>query len=74
MKVCMVTKPVAKSNSVEIDVAEEDVGRDEDELEDNAVKLDTIVKVSSGRWVTSVGTLEGPDRHVSSQSRKRRVN
>ncbi|KAJ4863470.1 hypothetical protein T069G_04424 [Trichoderma breve] len=50
-----------RSNAAEIDVAEEDVGKDEDEFEDKAVKLDTSVKVSSGRWVTSAGTLERPD-------------
>ncbi|KAM0448832.1 hypothetical protein ACHAO4_008305 [Trichoderma viride] len=53
----MVTKPVARSNEAGIDEAEED-GRDEDELEDNTVKLDTSAKASSGRWVTSAGALE----------------
>ncbi|KAF3055354.1 hypothetical protein CFAM422_013167 [Trichoderma lentiforme] len=50
-----------RSNGAEIDVTEEDVGNNEDELEDNAVKLDTSVKVSSGRCVASAGTLEGPN-------------
>lgn len=70
----MVTKPVARSNAAGIDEAKEDVGRDADELEDNAVKLDTSAKVSSGCWVTSAGTLERPDLRVSSQSPQSRVN
>jgi hypothetical protein len=70
----MVTKPVARLNAAGIDEAEEDVGRDEDTLEDNTVKLDTSIKVSSGRWVTSAGTLERPDWRVSSQSQESRVN
>lgn len=52
-----------------MDEAEED-GRDEDELEDNTVKLDTSAKASSGRWVTSAGALERSDKHVSFQPRK----
>ncbi|UKZ82887.1 hypothetical protein TrVFT333_010687 [Trichoderma virens FT-333] len=54
----MATKPVARSNAAGIGVTEEDVGRDEDKLEDKTVKLDTSVKVSSGRWVASTGTLD----------------
>ncbi|KAK6443875.1 hypothetical protein FP744_10000123 [Trichoderma asperellum] len=57
----MVTKPVARSNAAGIDEAEEDVGRDEDRFEDNTVKLDASAMVSSGRCVTSAGTLKRPD-------------
>jgi hypothetical protein len=55
----MVTKPVLKSNIAGIDEAE-GVGKEEDELVDNAVKLDASVMASSGCWVivTSAGALE----------------
>ncbi|KAM0452571.1 hypothetical protein ACHAPV_009467 [Trichoderma viride] len=52
------------SNEAGIDEAEED-GRDEDELEDNTVKLDTSAKASSGRWVTSAGALERSAQRAS---------
>ncbi|KAK4067227.1 uncharacterized protein Triagg1_7670 [Trichoderma aggressivum f. europaeum] len=64
MEIYMVTKPLARLNGEEIDVAEEDVSKDEDEPEDNVVKLDTSAKVSSGGWVTFAGSLEGPDWRV----------